>query len=107
MKNKVAEKINVIMSEAISEASNLAMKEIERIARAHLVRCNTLHEFVMCMGRHFFTDKAGNVMHCDEMNLKLCDCPELHEFINSIDNELKITGVPIRFTATGLARHDW
>lgn len=94
-----------------------ASTEVERLARDILKKNNSLHEFVMGMGTWFFKDKNGEIIDPYEtrMNgsfeyytiLSKKYFKPLADFIGEWNDILKITGEPMRFTATGEKITDW
>lgn len=82
-----------------NQAVASALAELERRARKELRSNPELDEFVMCMGSHFFT-KEGTVFHDYE-------APAVDSLIDEWDTYLRLTGVPMRFTADGPIRRDW
>ena len=84
-----------------SAASREVSKEVEHIARKHLLANPNLTEFIMGMGTYgFMADKPRGIDYD-------AGCEELNDLIAEWDNLLKITGEPMRFTATGEKRSDW
>lgn len=85
-------------------ARDIALAEVEREARRILARHPMLDEFVMGMGIATFTVKGK------EHSLGISErkyMRSLENFISDWDEYLKLTGEPMRFTATGLKRTDW
>ena len=85
-----------------SKASELASKEVIRIARQTLKADPTIKEFVMGMGTWFFNDADGIIHDEDDKRFHA-----LEEFISKWDNHLRITGEPMRFTANGPIIRNW
>lgn len=84
------------------QACETALQLIEQRARRILVQHPNLDEFVMCMGSWFFTRKNG------ENTLEpLGYMKPLADIFDEWDNLLKLTGTPMRFTATGKTVTDW
>lgn len=98
----------------IDSADEIASLEVERLARKVLKKCSDLKEFIMAMGGWHFTLKASEP---DEDGWSIEDgeaaddddprFSEVERFIGEWDNQLKITGEPMRFTATGPKITDW
>lgn len=85
-----------------NRAAELAVQEIERRARQLLAKHpKDLHEFLMGMGMAFFKDAEGKSVE-DKPYLTAFD-----DFVNDMDDLFKITGTPMRFTATGEVRNNW
>ena len=83
------------------EACKDVSKEVERIARQHLTINPNLSEFIMGMGTYgFMADKPRGIDY-DE------SCEELNDLMADWDHIFKITGEPMRFTATGKKRSNW
>ena len=100
------------------QAAAEARGEIERLARAILRKKAQLHEFVMAMGTWFFTNHAGKVVeHEVEHYNPVSTSPYSHtprrwvaplwEFIQEWDEDLHLTGDPMRFTAEGPVITEW
>jgi hypothetical protein len=89
-----------------NKAVDLAIARIEQEARTILRNHQNLDEFVMGMGICSFSTKSGGKIFLDED-----DTPKymtrLNEFIDKWDCYMKLTGVPMRFTATGKRITDW
>jgi len=83
------------------QACKIAENEVIRMARDILRKHKNLDEFIMAMGGWFFTE------HGDVKHDKLCYMKHLDDFITEWDEFLKITGSPMRFTASGKVRRDW
>lgn len=83
---------------------NLALAEVERRARKLLNDHQNLDEFIMGMGIASFTVK-GSEWSVDDTDLKYLK-PVL-DFIRDWDEYLKLTGEPVRFTATGPRITSW
>ena len=84
------------------QAEDLALIEVERLARKILVEHSNLDEFVMGMGEAFFSDGYENLAIDERAYMK-----PLRDFIGEWDDVLKLTGTPMRFTATGKKVTDW
>ena len=90
----------------LDKATKLATDEVEKMARQILINHKKLKEFIMAMGTWFFVDRNGN--NVDFYDVKQYTALEsLHSFICKWDSELKITGEPMRFTATGPKIIEW
>ena len=84
---------------------NAALAEVERIARKILVEHPVLDEFIMGMGTWSFTsrrDKGMSWTYPDKTYMKPMD-----DFICEWDEYLRLTGTPMRFTATGKVKTEW
>ncbi len=101
-----------------NKASDLALKEVERLARQVLKDHPELDEFIMCMGSYFFTVKNSeeNILpYTEKMNISWNYYSEdtfpylkpINDFIGKWDNYLKLTGEPMRFTAKGKIVKNW
>ena len=86
---------------AYDKARSIGLFLVEKYAREGLRDNPDLDEFVMAMGAAFFTDN-------DDTHVDLADVSsDLHELILDWDGALKLTGEPMRFTATGPVRGEW
>lgn len=92
------------LDELRAEQETLATQFVIQEARKLLVRHARLKEFVMCMGSWFFLDQQGLIIH--DYPSYLVDST-LATFISRWDEELKITGEPMRFTVDGPIVRDW
>jgi hypothetical protein len=102
-----------------NKASQFASEFVEQEARKILVEHPELDEFVMAMGTWFFkwkigaTDNQGIVIeewmdqNVQEGSVPFIKESVLAEFIANWDEYLKITGEPMRFTATGPVVRNW
>lgn len=100
-------KINKDIEKHLKAMYDLALPEVERLARKCLSQNpKKLNEFVMCMGTFFFTDHAGEVYY-DHVVEKLSGYKPIDDFICEWNGILKLTGEPMRFTATGIKITDW
>ena len=98
-----------------AEAEKLALEEVERMARNILAKHKTLDEFIMCMGSWCFSVRDGLKMrtgyiytssdYVDHTDLKYLE--PFARFMDQWDEYLKLTGTPMRFTATGKKITDW
>lgn len=94
----------------IDKANEIALKEVERLARKVLSSNKSkCHEFFMCMGSFFFIRKNGDIIHsCETKSLEsLKGYNELDDFIMEWDEILHITGEPMRFTLLSDVKKDW
>lgn len=98
------------------KACELAEEKVEKLARKILLKNPELHEFVMAMGDWFFTlkaqpeDEENNAIKEGEICWDVDSDPrftEISNFIMEWDEYLKLTGIPMRFTATGPKITDW
>ncbi len=95
-------KINFQIETLLNSATDIALDEIERLARKHLSKYpHKLKDFTMAMGTYFFTDKNNNILY-DKYR-----CIELDNFISKWDEHLSLTGNPMYFTAKGKMLTDW
>ncbi len=84
-------------------ASHFASVAVERQARAILKKHTDLKEFVMGMGSWQFTQHdCRYAIDNDDSRVR-----EFSEFIERFEDELHITGEPMRFTATGSKITNW
>ncbi len=88
-------------NQLLEEATKIALKEIERIARKELIQHEYLDEFMMAMGSYVFITKEK------KYNDTSHKCKELDDFIDEYDEALSLTGEAIRFSATGEVITDW
>ncbi len=87
-----------------AEADKLALDVVEAAARKILREHHSLDEYVMGMGAWCFTDQNGRNNY-DEQDLAY-----LKPFAKLIDDEfegMKLTGEPMRFTATSPVTRNW
>jgi hypothetical protein len=97
MKNPSAE-----IDQRIQDCERDAVDYIVYLARKILRKSPNLHEFVMAMGVAMFTD------HYRDYSLdEKPEWSELNDFINEWDNQLKLTGIPMCFTAEGEIVREW
>lgn len=73
---------------------------IELRARRILMNNRHLYEFIMAMGSAFFIDTSGETVYGSHSE-------PIDEILREWDADLKLTGEPMRFTATGPKRTDW
>jgi hypothetical protein len=84
------------------KSSSLAIEMVEKQARRVLARNRrSLQEFVMGMGTWFFTDQRGRPVDPPR------SAAGLKKFFDEWGSVYSLTGVPMRFTATGKAIRDW
>lgn len=86
----------------VATARKEALADVERMARAVLRACPSRAEFVMGMGRWFFTLHNGEVEHDAPAKARA-----LAAYIATFDTALCLTGSPMRFTAAGPVETDW
>lgn len=99
--------INKQIAAHLKSMNDLALPEVERLARKCLSQNPIkIKEFVMCMGTFFFTDQTGEVLYSNIAE-KYSGYKPLNDFICEWDGILKLTGEPMRFTATGIKITDW
>lgn len=95
--------IDVLLERAVA----IAVEETERLARKALREHPDVKEFVMGMGRALF------VVHEDEEHEDIVGVDEddrfkeLSEFLGRWDNDLRVTGIAMRFTADGPKVTEW
>lgn len=88
----------------LMEIDRLALKFVEAEARKILEKHSNLTEFVMGMGAVYFLDENGDIIY-DEP--KYIEESNLRKFIDKWDNDLKLSGHPMRFTAKGFVVTNW
>lgn len=85
-----------------------ALNLIEKKARALLASHKNLDEFVMAMGGWIFTrknDESGDYISMDRCPAYVTSFARMMSEFEDID--LKVTGEPMRFTASGPVVKDW
>lgn len=87
---------HVHISREYHKLVNIALEYIKYEAKRILLEHPELDEFVMGMGTYFFTDKNKNTISLEDLRY----ANNLNLFINKWDEYLKLSGVPMRFTAT-------
>lgn len=87
----------------LDKAHDIALKELERMARKAMREHPELTEFVMGMGIATFTDKNDNNIDCNERSY----LKPLDDFFYEWDDKLGLTGTPMRFTADGPIETEW
>lgn len=99
------------------KACEMASSKVEQMARTILRNHPHLDEFIMAMGSYSFTTKTGG--NIDPISSRMNSSynyvyydthkylKPLNDFIGEWDQYLKITGEPMRFTATGKKITDW
>ena len=92
--------------DVLQVASELALEYVEQEARAILKSCPKYKEFIMGMGSACFSDGWSNFspVYSDKMPKRAV---ELICFISEIDEYLRLSGNPMRFTADGEKITDW
>lgn len=116
------------IDDLLKSADELAIQLIKDEARKILKSDDGLYEFVMAMGSCFFTLKDGGKY--DDSNMTdeewdewtesddyvnfhygiLDDKDYQNEFftmVDDLDNDFKVCGYPVRFTATSQEVYDW
>jgi len=88
------------LDNSFSEAAELAVAEVERLARVELRRNKKLSTFTMAMGTYYFSVKNFILYDYDEAEV-------LDDFIAEYDKDFHMTGSPMHFTATGEKIFDW
>lgn len=94
-----------VYNDCISTVTKTALDIVEREARLILQENKDLGEFIMGMGTWFFTTKITGEANYDTD--EYTSSGELSEFIAEWDEELCLTGNPMRFTAKGKKRTNW
>ena len=89
------------MNEAKWVAYEIGLKYIIQTALEHLNTYYELDEYIMGMGRHFFTFKP------EKRNTGGISCKTLEIFLNEWDDEFCFTGNVIRFKADGKIITTW
>jgi hypothetical protein len=84
-----------------NRADNIALHHVEALARKMLTENSKLSEFIMGMGTYYFTHIGGTITYEEKYYTELSD------FIGEWDSIFKLTGNPMRFTATGQVETDW
>ncbi len=95
--------VNKEIETLLNRAGNLALAELERRARKILAAHPNLDEFIMGMGCAIFTTKEDENLGTEERAYM----KPVERFLVRWDNELKLTGEPMRFTATGPVVTNW
>ena len=91
--------VNSSIENLLSKAEDLALKEVERIAREFL-KDKPGYEFLMCMGTYYFGFPTN-------INPPLLKCKELDEFMSEWDSRLGLSGNAMRFTYDSEVVTDW
>jgi len=96
-----------IINDLLERANDLAVQLVESEARKMLRGHSNLDEFIMAMGSAFFTVKGGDIARdsiCpyDRQYMKSFD-----EMLDDLNEQFKICGFPMRFTAYGEKITDW
>jgi hypothetical protein len=100
-------KIERQIEQLVEIASQIALAEIERIARKVLRKHKSrLTEFVMAMGSATFTHKDGTNVGTNEWE-SFAGMRPLDKLLDEWDETLHLTGTPMRFTADGPKVTDW
>lgn len=84
-------------------ATRLALQEVERLARKIMQSHSNLVEFVMANGCASFIDKSGDDISTDAYAYM----KQLDRLLSEWDEYLKLTGEPMRFTASGKVQKNW
>jgi hypothetical protein len=116
------------IDDLLKSADELVIQLVKDEARKILKADDGLHEFIMAMGGCFFTLKDGGKYDDKEMSDEeweewtesddyvrfykgiLDDKDYQKEFFDMVDdlnNEFKVCGYPVRFTATSQEVYDW
>ena len=105
--------INLEIQKSFDIANELAVKEVERLARLVLSsNPNELLSFMMCMGSFFFNDNNDEIIHItmgenERFMRSLTGYNQLVNFIYKWDDYFGITGTAMTFTANGETVTDW
>ncbi len=98
------------------KAEKHALKEVEKMARNILKKHKHLNMFVMAMGTYFFVDNDGENVDTKRevyVNYKysyqdsFLYFQPLNDFMDKYDTTFKLTGNPMKFTATGKKIKNW
>lgn len=89
------------LDNAIEEVYEMALVELEKLARTVLRSNDKSHYFLMAMGTHYFMDINRNILY------DLPNQNKLDEFINEYNSFLGLTGVPMTFSVNGKIITDW
>lgn len=81
------------------KAGDIALAEVERMARAILVKYTNLHTFSIGMGSWGFVTQNGDHVALPFENVPKYMYP-LRDFIDEWDTRLYLTGQYMKFTAT-------
>ena len=87
----------------LRKAAEIAITEVELLARKILAEHPELKEFVMGNGGAFFTRVSGRPLQVEDVPYM----KELNKLISDWDRVLNITGAPMRFTVSGPRRTSW
>lgn len=98
-------KNNAKIAELYDQARQLALADLESLARDILKKRPNYKEFIMAMGSCFFTTKRNG----ETVDLTPDDeCfSDMHALLSEWDEYLKLTGEPMRFTVDGPRKTDW
>lgn len=105
--------INEKIQKHFDIANDLAVKEVERLARKVLKNNSTeLLNFTMGMGGYFFSDTKDKIIHIvvadnEKFMQGLEGYNELVKFIMKWDDYFRLTDTPMTFTAKGAMITDW
>lgn len=92
-----------IIQSYLDSASEVAIKEVERIARKTMRAYPEITCFCMAMGTAHFYDADGPMCEPNDKRSK-----ELDDFLDEYDQFLKITGRPMRLDShNGKICTDW
>lgn len=94
------------LEKAYNRARSIGLFLVEKYAREVLRDHDWLDEFVMAMGVSNFT------VHEHDFGVSISEATgetgsELQTLLDNWDDVLKLTGEPMRFTATGPVRREW
>lgn len=94
--------VDALIRHHLEEAYQVAVKELEARARRILRENSDLVEFVMSMGCWAFYDQEGLIPFDSDPRFE-----PVMSFISRWDDQLKLTGDPMRFTADGPVVTKW
>lgn len=88
------------------KAVKTALAHVEELAREAMRKDKRLSEFVMAMGSWHFIEVGGGVVDDQDAGYGTHMKP-LVAFMDNWSDVLKLTGHPMRFTATSAITRDW
>lgn len=105
----IHESINSKLLFHYQRMDEIALKEVERLPRKILKQHKHLDYFLMAMGTYFVVDNKREIIDTwdGKGNPTYKYFKELNDFISEWDSILKLTGNPMKFTATGEIITDW
>jgi len=94
---------SAIIQSYLDSASEVAIKEVERLARKTMRDNPEITCFIMAMGSASFYDADGPMCDPNDKRSK-----ELDDFLDKYDQFLRITGYPMRLDShNGKLQFDW